>query len=48
MSLFHPRSMFRLWELNKLLKAQERLQGQGLPVPSWLSTKITKLEGELQ
>jgi len=40
--------MFRLYELNKLLKMQAKLQGQGLPVPGWLSNKIADLEKKLQ
>lgn len=47
MSLFHPVSMFRLWELHKLLKTEARLQGQGLPIPSWLTAKIQALQTEL-
>jgi hypothetical protein len=47
MTVLHPFDWARLYELKKLTTAQERLQREGLPVPSWLSEKIASLQEKL-
>ncbi len=47
MSLFHPVDVIRIYELAKLQKMEDKLQAQGLPVPPWLSDKITDLHRKL-
>ena len=47
MSIFHPVDWVRIWELERLMKAQAKLTARGLPTPPWMSSKITELQEDL-